>query len=131
MKTVPSPRATAPLQKTTFETSPTRSSPCGAIKYPPGRRTTRSGCSRSHSIAYRTYRNPAAVPRTPWAMCSHPRGVRMGGGPMPFFDSRTVWYRLGSMTVSSPMTACSMSSARAHPMPPPVPASMKESCGRV
>src|SRR5215510_12805511 len=38
MSNRPSGRATAPLQNTTFDTSPTRSSPTGAIRYPPGRR---------------------------------------------------------------------------------------------
>jgi len=54
-----------------------------------------------------------------------------GAGTWPFFASLIVWYRFSSMISSWSIVARSIESDRAQPIPPPFPASMKLSCGRV
>ena len=76
----PSSSTMAPLLKATLLTSPTRSSPRGAIRKPEGSAITWAGSDRLVMNTYTTYRSPAA-------MCSHPAGVLMGAAPAPFLDS--------------------------------------------
>ena len=58
------------------------------------------------------YQQPAALARTPWAMCSQPAGVLTGAGPWPFLPSLIVWYTRGSNTVSLSITAIMARPAR-------------------
>lgn len=77
----------APLVKATLLTSPVRSSQRGAMRKPEGSAITLAGSSRAVMNTYTTYRRPAAVFRTPWAMWSQPLSVLMGTAPAPFLLS--------------------------------------------
>src|SRR5579863_404169 len=82
-----------PQLYTTFGTYPLRSSPAGVISGAGSVASTRSGSSRSRSIAPIVY---VRIGPTPWVRTSHPSGVSIGEPQLPTWTRSHG--RLGSCT---------------------------------